>query len=86
MEERRDDLPEPPPEWMDALSRTERVRDRLVQRLLELTARLGRLRSYSGAILAADGDLDEFADHLEEQLSAHADAVQQIEMLLSEQD
>ncbi|NIW35426.1 MAG: hypothetical protein GWN32_02400, partial [Gemmatimonadetes bacterium] len=45
-----------------------------------------RLRSYSGAILAADGDLDEFADHLEEQLSAHADAVQQIEMLLSEQD
>jgi hypothetical protein len=83
LEGQRDDLPEPPAGWMDSLSRTERVRDRLVQRLLELIARLGKLRSYSGAILASERELDQLAEHLEEHFAAHAEAVQQVEDLLA---
>ena len=71
-----------PSGWMETLSRTERVHDRLVQRLLELISMLGRMRSNSAAILTSGEELEELAIDIEEHFAAHAEAVREIEELL----
>jgi hypothetical protein len=71
--------------WLDALARSERARDALVQRLLEAMAVLGRLQSQTTAALSAeDGPLAEVARHLRADAEAQAAAAREIAQLLGE--
>ncbi|HEX6104836.1 MAG TPA: serine/threonine-protein kinase [Gemmatimonadales bacterium] len=70
-------------EWLDALARSERARDALVQRLLEAMAVVGRLQSQATfATAAADGELAEAARELRAEAEAQAAAAREIDLLL----
>jgi hypothetical protein len=71
--------------WLDALARSERARDALVQRLLEAMAVLGRLQSQATAGLSAeDGPLAEVTRELRADAEAQAVAAREIAQLLGE--
>ncbi len=73
----------PSDEWLNGMSRSERTRDRLVQRFLEVISLLSRARSHSSAFLGEDGErLGELAREIESHCEAHAEAAQEIEQLL----
>jgi hypothetical protein len=75
----------PGAEWLDALARSERARDALVQRLLEAMAVLGRLQSQAtAAILAEDASLAEVTRELRAEAEARAAAAREIAQLLGE--
>jgi hypothetical protein len=72
------------PERLDALSRCERTRDGLVQRLLEAMTAVARLRTQQ-AELAGESDptLGELARELEAEAAAQAAAAREVEALLA---
>jgi predicted Ser/Thr protein kinase len=72
------------PERLDALSRCERTRDGLVQRLLEAMTAVARLRTQQ-AELAGESDptLGELARELEAEAAAQAAAAREVELLLA---
>jgi len=71
--------------WLDALARSERARDALVQRLLEAMAVLGRLQSQaSSALSSEDGPLAEVTRELRADAEAQAAAAREIAQLLGE--
>lgn len=73
-----------PADWLDALSRSERARDALVQRLLEAMAVLGRLQGQATfAIAAGDGALAEASRELRGEAEAQAAAARELELLLA---
>jgi hypothetical protein len=73
------------PEWLDALARSERARDALVQRLLEAMTVLGRLQSQAtSAVTAEDGTLAEVTRDLRAEAEAQAAAAREIATLLGE--
>jgi hypothetical protein len=73
------------PEWLDALARSERARDALVQRLLEAMTVLGRLQSQAtSAVTAEDGTLAEVTRDLRAEAEAQAAAAREIAALLGE--
>ena len=75
----------PAPAWLDALARSERARDALVQRLLEAMAVLGRLQSQTTASIAAeDGPLAEVTRELRADAEAQTAAAREIAQLLGE--
>ena len=72
-----------PPDWLDALARSERARDALVQRLLEAMTVLGRLQSQAtSAVAAEDGTLAEVTRELRAEAEAQAAAAREIAQLL----
>jgi hypothetical protein len=72
-----------PPEWLDALARSERARDGLVQRLLEAMTVLGRLQSQATAAFADQGAvLAEITRDLQAEAEAQAAAAKEIAALL----
>jgi hypothetical protein len=72
-------------DWLDALARSERARDALVQRLLEAMAVLGRLQSQAtSAVAAEDGTLAEVTRELRADAEAQAAAAREIAQLLGE--
>jgi serine/threonine-protein kinase len=72
-------------EWLDALARSERARDALVQRLLEAMTVLGRLQSQAtSAVTAEDGTLAEVTRDLRAEAEAQAAAAREIAALLGE--
>ena len=74
----------PAADWLDALARSERARDALVQRLLEAMAVLGRLQSQATfSVSAEDAALAEVTRELGAEASAQAAAAREIEQLLS---
>jgi predicted Ser/Thr protein kinase len=71
--------------WLDALARSERARDALVQRLLEAMAVLGRLQSQATSALSAeDGPLAEVTRELRADTEAQAAAAREIAQLLGD--
>lgn len=71
--------------WADMVSDTERTRDRLVQRLLDALASLGRSRTVAlGAAEAARANLGEINSELEREVAAFAAGVEEVESLLKE--
>jgi hypothetical protein len=75
----------PAPEWLDALARSERARDALVQRLLEAMTVLGRLQSQTtSAVAAEDGPLAEVTRELRAEAEAQAAAAREIARLLGD--
>jgi hypothetical protein len=75
----------PPSEWLDALARSGRARDALVQRLLEAMTVLGRLQSQAtSAVAAEDGTLAEVTRELRAEAEAQAAAAREIGQLLGE--
>ena len=74
----------PTAEWLDALARSERARDALVQRLLEAMAVLGRLQSQATFELADDdGALAEVTRELRGEADAQAAAAREVAELLA---
>jgi len=74
----------PAADWLDALARSERARDALVQRLLEAMAVLARLQSQATyAVSADDAALAEVTRELGGEAAAQAAAAREIEQLLS---
>ena len=74
----------PAADWLDALARSERARDALVQRLLEAMAVLGRLQSQATfAVTAEDGALAEVTRELGAEALGQAAAAREIAELLS---
>jgi hypothetical protein len=72
-------------EWLDALARSERARDALVQRLLEAMTVLSRLQSQAtSAVAAEDGALAEVTRELRTEAEAQAAAAREIAQLLGE--
>jgi hypothetical protein len=72
-------------EWLDALARSERARDALVQRLLEAMTVLGRLQSQAtSAVTAGDGTRAEVTRDLRAEAEAQAAAAREIAALLGE--
>jgi hypothetical protein len=72
-------------EWLDALARSERARDALVQRLLEAMTVLSRLQSQAtSAVAAEDGALAEVTHELHTEAEAQAAAAREIAQLLGE--
>jgi hypothetical protein len=72
-------------DWLDALARSERARDALVQRLLEAMTVLGRLQSQAtSAVAAEDGTLAEVTRELRAEAEAQAAAAREIAQLLGE--
>jgi hypothetical protein len=70
-------------DWLDALARSERARDALVQRLLEAMTVLGRLQSQAtSAVTAEDGTLAEVTRELRAEAEAQAAAAREIAQLL----
>jgi hypothetical protein len=70
-------------DWLDALARSERARDALVQRLLEAMTVLGRLQSQAtSAVTAEDGSLAEVTRELRAEAEAQAAAGREIEEML----
>ena len=73
------------PDWLDALARSERARDALVQRLLEAMTVLSKLQSQAtSAVAAEDGSLAEVTRELRAEAEAQAEAAEEIEQLLTE--
>ncbi len=73
------------PDWLDALARSERARDALVQRLLEAMTVLSKLQSQAtSAVAAEDGTLAEVTRELRAEAEAQAAAAAEIEQLLTE--
>ncbi|MEZ0333672.1 MAG: serine/threonine-protein kinase [Gemmatimonadales bacterium] len=73
-----------PAGWLDALARSERARDALVQRLLEAMTVLGRLQSQATADLAdEDATLAEMTRELRLEADAQAAASREIAELLA---
>ncbi len=73
-----------PTGWLDALARSERARDALVQRLLEAMTVLGRLQSQTTADLAdEDATLAELTRELRLEADAQAAASREITELLT---
>ncbi|HEU5041282.1 MAG TPA: serine/threonine-protein kinase, partial [Gemmatimonadales bacterium] len=73
----------PGQDWLDALARSERARDALVQRLLEAMAVLGRLQSQATwAVAEEDGTLAEVTRELRSEAAAQAAAAEEIARLL----
>jgi hypothetical protein len=71
--------------WADMVSDTEHTRDRLVQRLLDALASLGRSRTVAlGAAEAARANLGEINSELEREVAAFAAGVEEVESLLKE--
>ena len=79
---RRDRLADPPPGWLDALSRCERGRDLLTQRLLEASAALS---SWQAGAVQADGTetLAELARDLGEEGRRQEAAAREVAELLA---
>ena len=76
---------EPGADWLDALARSERARDALVQRLLEAMAVLGRLQSLAAAAVPAeDESLAQVTRELRLEAEAQAAAAREIAQLLGE--
>jgi protein kinase-like protein len=72
-------------DWLDALARSERARDALVQRLLEAMTVLGRLQSQAtSAVAAEDGTLAEVTRELRAEAEAQAAAAREIAQLLGD--
>jgi len=82
-ERQRERLAAAAPERLDALTRSERTRDALVQRLLEAMTAVARLRTQQ-AELAQESDhtLDEIAGELRREAAAQAAAARELEALL----
>jgi hypothetical protein len=73
----------PSQDWLDALGRSERARDALVQRLLEAMAVLGRLQSQATwAASEEEGTLAEVTRELQAEAAAQAAAAAEIARLL----
>jgi hypothetical protein len=71
------------PDWLDALARSERARDALVQRLLEAMTVLGRLQSQATAAVSyEDAALAEVTRELRTEAEAQAAAAREIAELL----
>ena len=83
-EQQRAQAASQPAEWLDALARSERARDALVQRLLEAMTVLGRLQSQTTADLAdEDATLAELTRELRLEADAQAAASREITELLA---
>jgi hypothetical protein len=82
-ESQRERLAAAAPERLDALTRSERTRDALVQRLLEAMTAVARLRTQQ-AELAKESDpaLGDLADELRREAEAQAAASRELEALL----
>ena len=71
------------PERLDALTRSERTRDALVQRLLEAMTAVARLRTQQAELAqASDPTLSELASELRREAEAQAAAAQELEAFL----
>lgn len=81
-EHQRDRLAARPAAWMDALSRCERARDALVQRLLEAMTVLGQLQSQTAELTAGDPDLADSIAELRGEAEARSAAAAEIAALL----
>ena len=83
LEAQRDRYATPPVGWLDAVARCERARDVLVQRLLDATTTLGRLRTeVAGELGAAGRELSELTQDLETEAVARAAAAKEVSELL----
>ncbi len=80
LERQRERQAQLPAGWLDALSRSERSRDALVQRLLEAMTVLGQLQSTSEE---SGRELAEITGELQGEATAQASAVKEIERLLA---
>lgn len=81
----RERLATPPAAWLDALTRCERARDTLVQRLLEATTVLGALPTQSAELpTSAGAELAELTRELETEAALRANAAKEIAELLGE--
>ena len=71
------------PERLDALTRWERTRDALVQRLLEAMTAVARLRTQQVELAQeSDSTLGDLADELRREAEAQAAASRELEALL----
>jgi ABC-type transporter Mla subunit MlaD len=83
-ERQREQLAASGPERLDALSRSERTRDALVQRLLEALTAITRLRTQQAELAAeAEPGLGELAADLRREAEAQAAAARELEALLA---
>jgi hypothetical protein len=84
LEAQRERFATPPAGWVDALARCERVRDGLVQRLLDATTALATLRTEAVTQRAALGtDLSELTRDLEAEAATRAAAAKEVAELLA---
>ncbi len=82
-ERQRERLAAASPERLDALTRSERTRDALVQRLLEAMTAVARLRTQQAELSQeADPTLGELAGELRREAEAQAAAARELEALL----
>jgi predicted Ser/Thr protein kinase len=82
-ERQRERLAAASPERLDALARSERIRDGLVQRLLEAMTAVARLRTQQAELSQeADPSLGEIAGELRREADAQAAAARELEALL----
>jgi predicted Ser/Thr protein kinase len=73
-----------PPGWLDSLARCERIRDALVQRLLEAMTVLGKLQSQSAELAdASDPTLSDLTRELQDDAGAQSEAAEEVEALLA---
>jgi hypothetical protein len=77
-------LPARPANWMDALARCERVRDAVVQRLLEAMTVLGHLQGQAVDLEAARSGLADSIAELRLETEARSAAAAEIAELLGE--
>jgi len=83
LEAQRARLEDPAPQWMDALARCGRSRDRLVQRFLDAISALGSMRGHLAADRLAEGpDIALLTRELEEDARRRAEAAAEVERLL----
>lgn len=83
LEAQRERFPEQTDRWLEMDSRFERIRDRLVQRLLEVLTVLGQARSHSAQALdSASDDLSEAMREINEHFEDHAIAAREVERLV----
>jgi predicted Ser/Thr protein kinase len=73
---------QPDGRWMDGLVRAERVRDGLIQKLLDGIAVMHRLRAATIQASPARELLGDLVDAIDESTRAHAEALREIEALL----
>ena len=73
-----------PTGWLDALARSGRIRDALVQRLLEAMTVLDKLQSQSAELAdASDPTLPDLTRELQEDARAQSAAADEVEALLA---
>ena len=84
LEAQRSRLEDAAPQWMDALARCGRARDRLVQRFLDSISALGSMRGHLAADRLAEGtDIALLTRELEEDARHRTEAAAEVERLLA---